>query len=43
LEEPKYDVEACKKKNLNFEAPLKVQLEMLNKETGEIKQQDVYL
>ncbi|MBW7954769.1 DNA-directed RNA polymerase subunit beta [Candidatus Gracilibacteria bacterium] len=43
LEEPKYDAETCKKKNLNYEAPLKVQLEMLNKETGEIKSQDVYL
>jgi DNA-directed RNA polymerase subunit beta len=43
LEEPKYDVESCKKKNLNFEAPLKVRLEMLNKETWEIKEQDVYL
>ncbi len=43
LEEPKYDAETCKKKNLNFEAPLKVRLEMLNKETGEIKEQDVYL
>ncbi len=43
LEEPKYDAEMCKKKNLNYEAPLKVQLEMLNKETWEIKQQDVYL
>lgn len=43
LEEPKYDVEACKKKNLNFEAPLKVRLEMLNKETWELKEQDVYL
>jgi len=43
LEEPKHDSETCKKKNLNYEAPLKVQLEMLNKETGEIKSQDVYL
>ncbi len=43
LEEPKYDAETCKKKNLNYEAPLKVQLEMLNKETWEIKSQDVYL
>ncbi len=43
LEEPKYDAETCKKKNLNYEAPLKVRLEMLNKETGEIKEQDVYL
>jgi len=43
LEEPKYDPETCKRKNLNYEAPLKVRLEMLNKETWEIKEQDVYL
>ncbi len=43
IEEPKYDAEACKRKNLNYEAPLKVRLEMLNKETGEIKEQDVYM
>jgi len=42
LEEPKYDSETCKKKNLNYEAPLKVRLEMLNKESWEIKEQDVY-
>jgi DNA-directed RNA polymerase subunit beta len=43
LEEPKYSVTDCKRKNLNFEAPLKVRLEMLNKETWEIKEQDVYM
>ena len=43
IEEPKYAIEDCKRKNLNFEAPLKVRLEMLNKETGEIKEQDVYM
>lgn len=43
LEEPKYSVSDCKKKNLNYEAPLKVRFEMLNKQTGEIKEQDVYL
>lgn len=43
LEEPKFDGETCKKKNLNYESPLKVRLEMLNKESGEIKEQDVYL
>ncbi|PIE85363.1 DNA-directed RNA polymerase subunit beta [Candidatus Gracilibacteria bacterium] len=43
IEEPKYDYETCKRKNLNYEAPLKIQLEMLNKETGEIKSQDVYM
>jgi DNA-directed RNA polymerase subunit beta len=43
IEEPKYGLEDCKRKNLNYEAPLKVRLEMLNKETGEIKEQDVYM
>lgn len=43
LEEPKYDPETCIRKNLNYEAPLKVRLEMLNKETWEIKEQDVYM
>ena len=43
LEEPKYDPETCQRKNLNYEAPLKAKLEMLNKETGEIKEQDVYM
>lgn len=43
LEEPKYSVSDCKRKNLNFEAPLKVRFEMLNKQSGEIKEQDVYL
>jgi DNA-directed RNA polymerase subunit beta len=33
----------CKRKNLNYEASLKTRLEMLNKETGEIKEQDVYM
>ena len=43
LEEPKYNPVECARKNLNYEAPLKVRLEMLNKETGEIKEQDVYM
>lgn len=43
IEEPKYDAETCKRKNLNFEAPFKAKLEMLNKETGEIKEQEVYM
>ncbi|EKE28774.1 MAG: hypothetical protein ACD_3C00015G0002 [uncultured bacterium (gcode 4)] len=43
MDEPKYGVSDCKRKNLNYEAPLKVRLEMLNKETWEIKEQDVYM
>ncbi len=43
IEEPKFDPETCKRKNLNYEAPFKARLELLNKETGEIKEQDVYM
>jgi DNA-directed RNA polymerase subunit beta len=43
LEEPKFSMADAKRKNLNFEAPLKIRLEMLNKESGEIKEQDVYM
>lgn len=41
--EPKYDAETSKAKNLTFEAPLKVHVQLINKETGEIKEQDVFL
>jgi DNA-directed RNA polymerase subunit beta len=43
LEEPKYTPIECTRKNLNYESALKVRFEMLNKETGEIKEQDVYM
>ncbi|MBD3328751.1 DNA-directed RNA polymerase subunit beta [Candidatus Peregrinibacteria bacterium] len=41
--EPKYDAETCKQKNLTYEAPLKVHVQLVNKESGEIKEQDVFL
>ena len=43
LDEPKFSMAEAKRKNLNYEAPLKIRLEMLNKESGEIKEQDVYM
>ena len=43
IEEPKYTIEECVRKNLNYDAPMKCKLEMLNKETGEIKEQEVYM
>ncbi len=39
----KYDAETAKTKNLTYEAPLKVHVQLINKETGEIKEQDVFL
>ncbi len=43
LGEPKYDPEISKNKNLTYEAPLKVHVQLINKESGEIKEQDVFL
>ncbi|MBP8016877.1 DNA-directed RNA polymerase subunit beta [Candidatus Gracilibacteria bacterium] len=43
LEDSKYSISDCKRKNLNYESSLKIRLEMLNKQTGEIKEQDVYM
>ena len=41
--EPKWNPAEAKSKNLTFEAPLKVHVQLINKETGEIKEQDVFL
>ncbi len=41
--EYKYNAETARTKNLTYEAPLKVHVQLINKETGEIKEQDVFL
>ncbi|MFA5854804.1 MAG: DNA-directed RNA polymerase subunit beta [Candidatus Gracilibacteria bacterium] len=43
LGECKHTPAECRKKNLSFEAPLKVHVQLINKESGEIKEQDVFL
>jgi len=43
LEEPKYDEFTSKEKNVTYEAPLKCKVELVNKETGEIKEQEIFL
>ena len=43
LGEIKHDAETAKEKNITFEAPLKVHVQLINKETGEIKEQDIFL
>jgi len=40
---PKYDPETCRRRNLSFEAVIKGHVQLINKETGEIKEQDVFL
>jgi len=43
LGEPKYSVEECKERDVTFAAPLRVKVRLTNKETGEIKEQDVFM
>ncbi len=40
---PKYDPETCKRRNLSYEAAMKGYVQLINRETGEIKEQDVFL
>lgn len=42
-DEPKYDQEECKERDVTYAAPLKVRVRLVNKETGEVKEQDVFM
>jgi DNA-directed RNA polymerase subunit beta len=39
----KYSVEECKEKDMSYQAPLFVEVRFINKETGEIKEQQVFM
>jgi DNA-directed RNA polymerase subunit beta len=43
LEEPKITETVAKERNITYEAPLKARVELINKETGEIKDQEIFL
>ncbi|MDA8066830.1 MAG: DNA-directed RNA polymerase subunit beta [Thermaerobacter sp.] len=43
LGEPKYSVEECKERDVTYAAPLKVRVRLINKETGEVKEQEVFM
>ena len=43
FEDPKNDEKFAKENNLTFEAPLSVTVELTNKVTGEVKEQEIYL
>lgn len=43
LGEPKYSVEECKERDVTYAAPLKVLVRLINKETGEVKEQEVFM
>ncbi len=43
LDEPKFDERISKEKNITYEAPLRVKTKLVNKKTGEEKEQEIYL
>ncbi|MDO8622432.1 MAG: DNA-directed RNA polymerase subunit beta, partial [bacterium] len=43
FDEAKFDEATSREKNLNFEAPLRVTTKLLNKRTGDVREQEVYL
>ena len=40
---PKYEQEECKERDVTYAAPLKVKVRLINKETGEVKDQEVFM
>ncbi|MBQ7345701.1 MAG: DNA-directed RNA polymerase subunit beta, partial [Oscillospiraceae bacterium] len=42
-EKPKYTIEECKAQDATYAAPMKVQVRLRNKETGEIKEQEIFM
>src|SRR3989338_7311048 len=43
LDEPRFDERTAREKNATYEAALRVRAKLINKRTGEIKEQEVYL
>ncbi len=41
--EPKYDLDECKERDVTWAAPLRVNVRLINRETGEIKEQEVFM
>ena len=43
LGEPKYTIKECKERDATYAAPLRVTARLLNKETGEVKEQEIFM
>ena len=43
LEDPQISVQACRDKDDTYSAPLQVKVRLINKETGEVKEQEVFM
>ncbi len=42
-ENSKYSVEECKERDVTYSKPLKVRVRLINRETGEVKEQEVFM
>ncbi|MEG2678267.1 MAG: DNA-directed RNA polymerase subunit beta, partial [Oscillospiraceae bacterium] len=42
-EKSKYSVTECKERDATYAAPLKVKVRLVNKETGEVKEQEIFM
>ena len=40
---PKYSVEECKERDAKYAAPLRVKVRLINNETGEVKEQEIFM
>lgn len=43
FDEPRYSIKGCKERYATFAAPLKVAARLFNQETGEVKEQEIFL
>ncbi|MDL2219468.1 DNA-directed RNA polymerase subunit beta [Ruminococcaceae bacterium OttesenSCG-928-O06] len=41
--EPKYSIKECKDRDVTYAAPLRVTTRLLNRETGEVKEQEIFM
>ncbi|HBG02049.1 MAG TPA: hypothetical protein DDW87_10835, partial [Firmicutes bacterium] len=41
--DPKYEVEECKDRDVTYAAPLRVRVRLINKDTQEVKEQEVFM
>jgi len=42
-EDPKYSILECKERDTTYAAPLRVKVRLINKETGEVKEQEIFM
>ncbi len=42
-DEPKYSIAECKERDTTYAVPLRVKIRLINKETGEVKEQEIFM